>query len=220
MNVSRRGALLGARPLRHLPGAKRGQPQSRSISPLPKGQAANAAKDGPSISEEWLSVSGHGIDRAERFKAKLGIPADLRTCHTGQVGKYILEGHVPALAVKYLLHEKPENVTGLAVPGMPVGSPGMEVPGAQPEEYSVIVLVRPAAGCGRGSKARARSTASMKLRRSREVRARVTWNAVNHPSFRCDLVHPSWAATCAMSSVKLFCTGSRGRTKLDTIAGA
>jgi hypothetical protein len=74
------------------------------------------------------------------LKARLGIPADLRTCHTAQVGAYVLEDHVPALAVLYLLHEKPERITGLAVPGMPVGSPGMEIEGAAPEEYSVIVF--------------------------------------------------------------------------------
>jgi hypothetical protein len=74
------------------------------------------------------------------FKARLGIPADLRTCHTGQLAGYLLEGHVPASAIRRLLSQKPAAIMGLAVPGMPVGSPGMEVEGAPPEEYSVIAF--------------------------------------------------------------------------------
>ena len=64
----------------------------------------------------------------------------MRTCHTGQLASYLLEGHVPASAVRRLLREKPAGTAGLAVPGMPIGSPGMEVEGAQPEEYSVIAF--------------------------------------------------------------------------------
>ncbi len=65
------------------------------------------------------------------------MPADLVTCHTAQVGGYVVEGHVPAAAIKRLLIEKP-NATGLAVAGMPVGSPGME--GGRPERYDVILF--------------------------------------------------------------------------------
>ena len=86
------------------------------------------------------TVSVTETDDLEAVKVKLGIPDDLRSCHTGQMGKYLLEGHVPAVAVAYLLREKPEAMIGLAVPGMPVGSPGMEVKGAKPEEYSVVLF--------------------------------------------------------------------------------
>jgi hypothetical protein len=109
-----------------------------------------AVTKGPSCTccEGWaqhLREAGFSVAVAESpelnsLKARLGVPADLRTCHTAQVGRYVLEGHVPATAVKYLLHENPTNVTGLAVPGMPVGSPGMEIDGATSEEYSVIVF--------------------------------------------------------------------------------
>jgi hypothetical protein len=85
-------------------------------------------------------VSVTESDDLDGVKIKLGIPEDLRTCHTGQIGDYLLEGHVPAVAVTYLLREKPEGMNGVAVPGMPVGSPGMEVKGARPEEYSVILF--------------------------------------------------------------------------------
>ena len=63
----------------------------------------------------------------------------LAACHTGEVGGYVIEGHVPAPAIKRLLAEKPQ-ATGLAVPGMPVGSPGMEVEGMEPDTYEVILF--------------------------------------------------------------------------------
>jgi len=98
--------------------------------------------------EGWakhLRANGYAVsvtesDDLDGVKTKLGIPDDLRTCHTGQIGDYVLEGHVPAVAVAYLLREKPDGMIGLAVPGMPVGSPGMEVKGAKPDEYSVILF--------------------------------------------------------------------------------
>ena len=65
------------------------------------------------------------------IKNKYGIPQHLRSCHTGMVDNYIIEGHVPGHIITRLLREKP-GVAGLAVPGMPIGSPGMEGPGAKP----------------------------------------------------------------------------------------
>jgi hypothetical protein len=79
------------------------------------------------------------VDTAEldAVKARLGVPADLAACHTAQVAGYLVEGHVPAAAVKRFLSEKP-NASGLAVPGMPVGSPGME--GGNPQPYEVVLF--------------------------------------------------------------------------------
>ena len=68
-------------------------------------------------------------------KKQLGVPNDLAACHTAQVAGYVIEGHVPAIAVTRFLEEKPSAI-GLAVPGMPIGSPGME--GGTPEPYTVI----------------------------------------------------------------------------------
>jgi hypothetical protein len=76
-----------------------------------------------------------------RVKARLGVPADLAACHSAEVSGYVIEGHVPAVAVRRLLKERPDAV-GLAVAGMPVGSPGMEVPGTPPAEYDVILFGR------------------------------------------------------------------------------
>ena len=79
------------------------------------------------------------VDTAEldAVKTRLGVPGDLAACHTAQVAGYIVEGHVPAAALKRLLAEKP-SAAGLAVPGMPIGSPGME--GGTPEPYDVILF--------------------------------------------------------------------------------
>lgn len=72
-------------------------------------------------------------------KASVGVPARLQSCHTGVVGGYFVEGHVPADLVTKLLREKPA-IAGLAVPGMPAGSPGME--GPPPERYDVLAVGR------------------------------------------------------------------------------
>jgi hypothetical protein len=65
------------------------------------------------------------------------VPQKLFSCHTGLVQGYVIEGHVPADLIHRLLKEKPP-VAGLAVPGMPVGSPGME--GANPQPYEVLAF--------------------------------------------------------------------------------
>lgn len=66
-------------------------------------------------------------------KARLGVPSTVTSCHTSVIDGYVIEGHVPAPYVKELLEEKPE-LSGISVPGMPIGSPGMEGPNAQPYE--------------------------------------------------------------------------------------
>jgi hypothetical protein len=73
----------------------------------------------------------------DAVKRRLGVPDDLAACHTAEIAGYVVEGHVPAIALKRFLAEKP-NATGLAVPGMPIGSPGME--GGKPEAYEVILF--------------------------------------------------------------------------------
>lgn len=75
----------------------------------------------------------------DEFKARLGVPIALRSCHTAEIDGYVLEGHVPAAALARLLAERP-LARGLAVPGMPVGSPGMEVAGAEPDTYDVALF--------------------------------------------------------------------------------
>lgn len=76
-------------------------------------------------------------DDLSAIKAKHGVPRSLESCHTGVVGGYVVEGHVPAGDVKRLLRERPP-VAGLVVPGMPAGSPGMEGPVSEP--YATLAL--------------------------------------------------------------------------------
>jgi hypothetical protein len=92
-----------------------------------------------------LKQSGFAVDVVEtsdvnRVKVRLGVPQNLApACHAAEVAGYAIEGHVPAGAIKRLLAES-ANAKGLAVPGMPVGSPGMEVEGTAPEMYEVILF--------------------------------------------------------------------------------
>ena len=73
------------------------------------------------------------------IKAQYQVPTDLEACHTAVIGGYVIEGHVPADVISRLLRERPK-VLGLAVPGMPAGSPGMEAPGSPAEPYRVFMF--------------------------------------------------------------------------------
>jgi hypothetical protein len=74
------------------------------------------------------------------LKAKLGVPSDLSSCHTAEVGDYVIEGHVPVADVLRLIEERPAGVRGIAVPGMPRGSPGMEQPNGTIDPYEVVAF--------------------------------------------------------------------------------
>lgn len=76
-------------------------------------------------------------------RARLGMPLAYGSCHTGEVAGYALEGHVPAVEVRRLLQQRPDAV-GLAVPAMPVGSPGMDGPeyGGRRDAYDVLLVLR------------------------------------------------------------------------------
>ena len=79
-------------------------------------------------------------DRAmTEVKQAAGVPSDLASCHTLEVDGYVIEGHVPAREIERLLAERPEGVRGLAVGGMPAGSPGLEMSG-RVQPYQVIAL--------------------------------------------------------------------------------
>lgn len=73
------------------------------------------------------------------LKRQLGVPGALASCHTAEVDGFVIEGHVPAPAIRRLLAERPA-AQGLAVPGMPIESPGMEVPGSPDETYDVVLF--------------------------------------------------------------------------------
>jgi hypothetical protein len=86
-----------------------------------------------------FTVNAHNVTSTAEYREKFGIPQTLGSCHTGRVAGYALEGHVPAREVKRLLAERPQ-ARGLAVPGMPLGSPGMEVEGERSDAYDVMLV--------------------------------------------------------------------------------
>jgi len=93
---------------------------------------------------EHLRSHGFTVDSIEdpkifTFKTERNIPQPLMSCHTAVIDGYFVEGHVPAQDILKLLKEKPEHVSGIAVPGMPLGSPGMEHP--RPQDFNTIALL-------------------------------------------------------------------------------
>ena len=85
-----------------------------------------------------FEVKEQNVDALGPIKQRFGVPAALQSCHTAVVDPYVIEGHVPADLIQRLLRERPA-VVGLAVPGMPVGSPGMEQ-GGQTHPYAVMAF--------------------------------------------------------------------------------
>lgn len=90
------------------------------------------------LRQAGFKVVSHKVDNINGVKAQHGVPDKLWSCHTAIVNGYVVEGHVPAPSIKKLLEEQPANVAGLSVPGMPIGSQGME--GPNPENYEVLTF--------------------------------------------------------------------------------
>ncbi|MBO9716183.1 MAG: DUF411 domain-containing protein [Pseudoxanthomonas sp.] len=88
------------------------------------------------LRQAGFPVRVHETDALEPLRKQLGIPYGKGSCHTAMVDGYVIEGHVPAADIQRLLAEHP-NVRGLALPGMPAGSPGMEVPDGHVQAYTV-----------------------------------------------------------------------------------
>ena len=84
-----------------------------------------------------FAVRAHNVNDLDAYKRRHGVTPQLAACHTALVDGYVVEGHVPAADIKRLLAERPK-VKGIAVPGMPMGSPGMEGPIKEP--YSTVTF--------------------------------------------------------------------------------
>ena len=91
------------------------------------------------LREAGFTVVAYDTEDLPSVRTNMGVPFRLTSCHTARVGKYVVEGHVPADLIQRLLAEHPA-LAGLSVPGMVTGSPGMEGPGAEP--YDVIAWDR------------------------------------------------------------------------------
>jgi len=123
-----------------------------SVLPVPRFAAAASPtvvevykSEGCGCCEAWIdhlkangfAIKAQNVGDTGEYRKKLGIPTDLGSCHTGLVQGYGIEGHVPAAEIKRLLAERPK-AKGLAVPSMPLGSPGMEGPRKDP--YDVLLV--------------------------------------------------------------------------------
>lgn len=86
-----------------------------------------------------VKINEPGGEKLQQIKKLAGITEKLESCHTARIGGYVVEGHVPAADVKRLLASKPDAI-GLSVPGMPVGSPGMESDDGKTEPYEVLLI--------------------------------------------------------------------------------
>ncbi|EEX35326.1 MULTISPECIES: DUF411 domain-containing protein [Vibrio] len=91
------------------------------------------------MQEAGFTVEEKLHDDMNPIKQKLGIKPQLASCHTAEINGFVFEGHVPAQDIKAFLENPPKNAKGLAVPGMPMGSPGMEY-GNEKDAYSVYAF--------------------------------------------------------------------------------
>lgn len=91
------------------------------------------------LEENGFTVKTHEMHNVTPKKIEYGITPQMASCHTAVVNGYVIEGHVPAKDVKRLLKTRPANILGLSVPGMPIGSPGMEQ-GNRKDPYDVIAI--------------------------------------------------------------------------------
>ncbi|MBF0381681.1 MAG: DUF411 domain-containing protein [Magnetococcales bacterium] len=93
------------------------------------------------LEKNGFKVKVENVEDIYRVKKELGVPNQVASCHTAKMGSYLIEGHVPVEDINRLIKEKPV-VSGIAAPGMPMGSPGMEVEGEQPDRYDVVTFTR------------------------------------------------------------------------------
>jgi len=110
--------------------------QSQEITVYKSPQCGCCDKWVGHLQENGFEVDLRMVNDTGPIKKKFGVPRKFSSCHTAVVGDYWVEGHVPADLIQKLLAEHPENIRGIAVPGMPIGSPGMESP--KPMKYEVF----------------------------------------------------------------------------------
>jgi hypothetical protein len=134
------GAIGGALTLAAmLPGTSAASPKPVSITIYKDPMCGCCTKWVEHLRAKGFATQVHDRSDMDALKDSLGVPKDLRSCHTAVVGRYVVEGHVPAADVEQLLASKSTTLIGLAVPGMPAGSPGMET-GGRADRYDVIAF--------------------------------------------------------------------------------
>ena len=115
----------------------------------PRNVAMTVYRDpGCGCCEAWAGLArkaGYTVELVDRtdmpaVKKRYGVPAELASCHTAVVEGFVIEGHVPFADIDHLLEERPSRIRGLAVPGMPRGSPGMEMPDGSKDAFAVMAF--------------------------------------------------------------------------------
>lgn len=91
------------------------------------------------VQANGFTVKVEEVQDLAAIKARYQVPMEMQSCHTAVVDGYVVEGHVPAAEIERLLAERPD-VVGIAVPGMPIGSPGMEIEVAAPQPFDVVAF--------------------------------------------------------------------------------
>ncbi|PCJ19255.1 MAG: metal-binding protein [Gammaproteobacteria bacterium] len=91
------------------------------------------------LTNAGFTTETHNTQNLSPIKSKYNISPRYQSCHTGVMGDYVFEGHIPATIIQRFLKEKPAGAFGLTVPGMPIGSPGMEM-GDRYDDYDVLLL--------------------------------------------------------------------------------
>ena len=142
-------ALIGCGQARTPDPGKRGTPEP-SVTPVSAAPSSMTVYRDPSCGccEAWAKIARDAgfevnvIDRPDMpaIKAQYGVPDELLSCHTTIVGGYAAEGHVPIADIQRLLKEQPRGIKGIAVPGMPRGSPGMEMPDGAKDPIKVMAF--------------------------------------------------------------------------------
>ena len=141
--TSRRHLLIASATVAALPLLVRAQAPAKVLVEVWKDPNCGCCKD-------WVThLQGQGFavkvneSGNQAMRAKLGIAEKLGSCHTALVGGYAVEGHVPAADIRRLLKDRPQAI-GLAVPGMPVGAPGMDAPvyGNRRDPYDVLLVLK------------------------------------------------------------------------------
>ena len=140
MHISRRGIILTGFALGYLASLPVSAQAGQSIHVVkdPGCPCCNGWIDNLRANDFAVTFEERSVAALAAFKREQGIPADLASCHTATVEGYTIEGHVPAADIRRLLAERPDAI-GLAVPGMPYGSPGMG-PETEREAYDVILI--------------------------------------------------------------------------------
>ncbi len=140
--ISRRQLLLASLAL-GLPGTLLAASEKTLIE-VWKSPYCGCCKDWISYLEgNGFTVRTHEVQDLDAARRRLGMPEQFASCHTAKLGDYLIEGHVPAKEIQRLLKEKPAAL-GIAVPGMPVGSPGMDGPayGGRRDPFDVLLVLR------------------------------------------------------------------------------